>query len=260
MDVLGLGANMVKALRYWLQAVGLTKEPVTGKRDQQFTELGNLIYENDPYLEERGTLWLLQYQLASNQNLATAWYFFFNEFSMQEFTRDDFVTALKKYIGMQDAPEVANRSLENDFQCILSTYLPRSINDNKRISPENNIVCPFSELGLIDILNKKQKIYRKSIPSAATLNEWVVLAVIVDNAKGRREITLAELLRAPKNIGRVFNLDSITMLDALYNIERLGILKINRTAGLDVISIRSDLNFLECVKKFYASIVEREIG
>ncbi len=50
------------------------------------------------------------------------------------------------------------------------------------------------------------------------------------------------------------------MLDALYNIERLGILKINRTAGLDVISIRSDLNFLECVKKFYASIVEREIG
>lgn len=27
MDVLGIGANMVKALRYWLQAVGLTEEP-----------------------------------------------------------------------------------------------------------------------------------------------------------------------------------------------------------------------------------------
>ena len=26
MDVLGIGANMVKALRYWLQAVGLTEE------------------------------------------------------------------------------------------------------------------------------------------------------------------------------------------------------------------------------------------
>ena len=26
MDVLGIGSNMVKALRYWLQAVGLTKE------------------------------------------------------------------------------------------------------------------------------------------------------------------------------------------------------------------------------------------
>ena len=37
MDVLGIGANMVKALRYWLQAVGLTEEPTIGKRVQSFT-------------------------------------------------------------------------------------------------------------------------------------------------------------------------------------------------------------------------------
>ena len=42
---------------------------------------------------------------------------------------------------------------------------------------------------------------------------------------------------APCNIGRVFNLDAITMLDVLYEIERLGKIKINRTAGLDVIHI-----------------------
>ncbi len=77
MDVFGIGANMVKALRYWLQAVGLTQESATGKRTQNFTKLGALIYEHDPYFEERGTLWLLQYRLASNIELATAWYFFF---------------------------------------------------------------------------------------------------------------------------------------------------------------------------------------
>ena len=261
MDVLGLGANMVKALRYWLQAVGLTQEPVTGKRTQTFTELGNLIYEHDPYFEERGTLWLLQYRLASNRDLATAWYFFFNEFSMQEFTRDNFVTALKNYISMQDdATEIATRSLEEDFQCIVGTYLPRHRNDDKKISPENNIVCPFSELGLIDILNKRQKIFRKSIPPVVSLSPWIIFAVIIDNAIGRKEITLAELLRSPRNIGRVFNLDSIAMLDALYVVERLGLIKISRTAGLDVVSIRRELTFLECVKNFYISIDEREIG
>lgn len=31
MDVLGIGANMVKALRYWLQTVGLTYEPAREK-------------------------------------------------------------------------------------------------------------------------------------------------------------------------------------------------------------------------------------
>lgn len=62
-DELGIGSNMVKALRYWLQAVGLTTEPKTGRRVQSLTELGKVIYENDPYFEELGTLWLLQYHL-----------------------------------------------------------------------------------------------------------------------------------------------------------------------------------------------------
>ena len=48
-DVLGIGTNMVKALRYWLQAVGVTQEPATGRRVQTFTELGNQIYEHDRY-------------------------------------------------------------------------------------------------------------------------------------------------------------------------------------------------------------------
>ena len=61
MDVLGIGANMVKALRYWLQVIGLTVEPDKGKRSQSFTELGKLIYEHDAYIEELGTLYLLQY-------------------------------------------------------------------------------------------------------------------------------------------------------------------------------------------------------
>ena len=47
MDVLGIGTNMVKALRYWLQAVGLTTEMSGRKREQHFTELGKCIYEYD---------------------------------------------------------------------------------------------------------------------------------------------------------------------------------------------------------------------
>ncbi len=258
MDVLGIGANMVKALRYWLQAVGLTSEPSKGKRVQSFTDLGKLIYEHDTYIEELGTLYLLQYSLASKKEDATAWYFFFNEFSMSEFSREDFVAALQKYIKMNDAEtEYAIRSLNDDFQCIINTYLPRYKSNPSRVSPENNIDCPFGELGLVDTLNKRKKTYKKSIPASDTLNPYVILAVIADNAKGRREISLNELLTAPYNIGKVFNLDSITMLDVLYKIEKLGQIKINRTAGLDVITLQAEMSFLECVELFYASIDEQ---
>ena len=52
MDVLGIGSNMVKALRYWLQTVGLTTEPKSGRRTQRFTELGKAIFEHDRFIEE----------------------------------------------------------------------------------------------------------------------------------------------------------------------------------------------------------------
>ena len=263
MDVLGIGANMVKALRYWLQVVGLTQEPTKGRRVQAFTPLGKLIFDHDTYIEELGTLYLLQYQLAKQQSEATAWYFFFNEFSMSEFSREDYVEALQKYIKMsEDDSDVAICSLNDDFACIINTYLPRYKSNPAKISPENNIDCPFGELGLIDILNKRKKTYKKSIPAKDTLNPWVVLAVIVDNANGQKEISLNELLNAPCNIGRVFNLDSITMLDTLYKIERLGLIKINRTAGLDVITLETELDFLGCVEQFYKQIDEntQEVG
>ena len=198
----------------------------------------------------------MQYRLASQVDEATAWHFFFNEFSMSEFTRDDFVAALQKYIAMAGTDEVALRSLTDDFDCIVHTYLPRQKISSAKISAENNIDCPFGELGLLEVLNKKKNLYRKNIPLVETLNPFVVFAVIVDNAHGRRELSLNELLHAPCNIGRVFNLDSVAMLECLYEIEKLGLAKINRTAGLDVVNILQDVTFSDCVRRFYASTEE----
>lgn len=255
MDVLGLGSNMVKALRYWLQTVGLTSEPRSGKRIQSFTELGASVFNNDRYIEELGTLFLLQYKLASNRDEATAWYYFFNEFNVSEFSREDFVEALQKYIKMsEDGTDVAIRSLNEDFNCIINTYLPRSKSNPGQISPENNIDCPFGELGLIDVLSKTKKTYRKATPPVSMINPWVAFAIIMDQVNGRTEISLNELLTAPCNIGKVFNLDSISLINLLYEIEKIGMIKISRTAGLDVISILQSYSFQDCVNNYYSTI------
>ena len=255
MDVLGIGSNMVKALRYWLQAVGLTSEPNSGKRLQTLTELGQTIYENDRYIEEMGTLQLLQYKLASNKEDATAWYYFFNEFGMTEFTKEDFVVALQNYVYMnEEDSSVAIRSLNDDFACIINTYVPRYKSNPGKVSAENNIDCPLGELGMIDILNKEKKIYKKAIPSTTIFNPWIILAIIIDQAKDRKEINLNELLTAPCNIGRIFNLDAISMLDVLHKVERIDEIKIIRTAGLDIIRINRSRTFQECDDKYYESI------
>lgn len=256
MDVLGIGANMVKALRYWLQAVGLTEEPNAGQRYQTLTDFGKVVFEKDPYIEEIGTLWLLQYFLAKNKENATAWYYFFNEFNMTEFTNNEFVQSLQSYVTMEQE-QTAVRSLEDDFSCIVNTYVSRTKNVNAKVSPENIIDCPLGELGLIDVIKKNGpfSVYKKSIPAVDSINPWIALAVIYDQAENSQEVTLSTLLTSPNNIGRVYNLDAVTLVELLHRTERTGCVKIVRTAGLDYIKLENSYTFLDCVNKYYEEIV-----
>lgn len=261
MDVLGIGANMVKSLRYWLQAVGLTNELSKGRRIQELTDFGKLVHEHDPYTEELGTLYLLQYKLVTDQEMAPAWYYFFNEFTLSEFNREDFIEQIQNYLKMKDI-QVALRSLSDDFACIINTYVSKYKFNPSKDLPENNIICPLGELGLVDILGKERSniLYRKAKPSVSSFNPWVILAVISDQAKGREEISLNDLLNGKCNIGKVFNLDSICMLETLHEVEKTGEIKIIRTAGLDVIQLKNaKRTFTECVENYYADIERTNI-
>ena len=88
-------------------------------------------------------------------------------------------------------------------------------------------------------------------PYAESIDPWVALAVIMDQARDSSEIELNELLTGKKNIGKVFNLDVITMIDILHEIEKTGTIKIIRTAGLDIIRIEQKYTFNECVDHYY---------
>lgn len=251
MDVLGIGANMVKALRYWLMATKLTCEPKTGKKNQSLTDLGQIIYNNDPYMEEIGSIWLVHYMLSTNEEDATAWYIFFNEFNKTEFTVDDFHSSIVKYIRMKDDANMpSDRAIEDDFSCIVSTYVPRSKLNPTKIQPESNIDCPLGELGLVDVLNKRDGIYKKTSPKADMIPSLILLAAIIDNAEGK-QIRITSLQNDKCSIGRVFNLDSITLINSLYKLETLGYINVIRTAGLDVIDIRTDMTFIDCVQAYY---------
>lgn len=259
-DTLGIGSNMVKSLRYWMQATGITTEPSKGKRTQSFTEFGKLVAEHDPYLEEMGTLFFIHYKIMSQKSLATSWYYFFNLFKACEFTKEDFVKDLNKYILDETGEEGSERSLTDDFNCIIGTYVPRYELNPGKVSPENNIDCPLGELGLIKQIDHTKKIYKKMAPPVSSIDPWIVLAVIMENAGDRSDISLNELLNGVNNIGRVFNLDVVSMIDVLQNAEITGAIKIIRTAGLDIVRLEKKYTFLDCVKNYYRSVENDTLG
>ena len=48
--------------------------------------------------------------------------------------------------------------------------------------------------------------------------------------------------------------DAITMIDVLRKVEKIGEIKIIRTAGLDVIHLLNEHSFQECVENYYANL------
>jgi hypothetical protein len=256
MDELGIGANMVKSLRYWMQAVGLAEERLETRKIQVLTELGEILHKNDPYVEEMGTLCLLHYNLCTNLELATSWYFFFNVFSLRSFTKDDFVTALSGWYALINEDKVSPRSLGDDFDCIMHTYVSRERSGSTRVSPENNIDCPLGDLELIEPVGKKARVstYRKKNINKNALHPLIALAIILDQADGSNEVSIGMLLNAEGSVGRAFNLDTIALSSVLSELDALNRLKIVRTAGLDVVRITTNLTFAECVKEYYKSI------
>ncbi|MTI69247.1 MAG: DUF4007 family protein [Firmicutes bacterium] len=267
-DFLGIGTSMVKSLRYWLQAVGLTTEEREGNTiHQRFTPFGKIIMGNDKYMEEEGTLWYLHYKLASNKELATTWYWFFNVFNMNEFSKEEFVNSLDSYIryNLKDKP-VAMRSLEDDYNCLINTYLSRKKRyPNKKISPEENLDCPLGELNLLDIVDKKRKIIKKSKLRKDAIHPLIILSIIIDQYEKyeykneSKEIKIANLLNNPCNIGRIFNMNLNTLNHYLDRLQELRYITVTRTAGLDVINLRTDLDSLETLKKYYKEIGSLEV-
>lgn len=253
-DVLGIGPNMVKSLRYWLQATGLTNENISGKRIQTLTPFGGTVFENDKFIEEIGTLSLIHYNLVKNKDLATSWFYFFNEFSLSEFTKEDYLENIVNYIIQSGSKVPSLRSLEDDFNCIINTYLSKNNTDSAKESPENNIDSPLGELNLIMLIDKKKKIYKKNQINKDLLDPYIALAIISNESNNKKEINISSLQFDKCNIGKVFNLDSIFIAELLSDIEQIGEIKVVRTAGLDILRFNKDLNYEMYIEKYYETI------
>lgn len=264
MDELGIGSNMVKSLRYWLQATGVTSEAPDknrrGKRVQTLTDLGQLVFDHDLFLEDIGTLWVLHYELVNKKEFVPSWYFIFNELKMKSFTQDDFVRLIDNYsinvLGAEKAP--AARLSTDDFNCILGTYISKGSLQVARVSPESNIDCPFGELELLGVDSLKDKTYRKKPASLNLLPDYVVLYAILRYREAKRSdgsaLSLEELLNAPASPGKAFNLDTFLMLEVLRRLEGRGLLRVVRTAGLDEVRLESDMTPIECLSEHYKEV------
>lgn len=157
---LGVGKNMVSAIRYWMIAAGVLEDTEKGLVR---TALGKRLFGKggaDPYLEDDATIWLLHWRLASSPHRATSIFWFFNRFHKPEFSSTELLRSLSDFCKENVSARVAPATLKHDASLILRMYVRSRIDPSTPI--EETLDSPMALLGLIQPIAEGRQ-YR-SIP------------------------------------------------------------------------------------------------
>jgi len=156
MVAMGLGKNMVYALRFWMEVFGLAIQ--TEPRTLELTPFAHAIFAPDgldPFLEDPRTLWLLHWNLSVRpQDPLCAWDVLVNRWPKTEFTRSEALAAfLRESERQQGGKQHSATTLTQHFDVFLRTYVPGRSNTS---SVEESLDSPLVELALIEQVGERR--------------------------------------------------------------------------------------------------------
>lgn len=250
-QILGVGSKMVMAIRYWLITTGLAQERVVkNKHELVITQdFGRIIYNSDPYFEDIFTLYLMHYNIVSNKDFAIVWHLFFNTFEATIFTREEMQDVLIHELDKLIAAgcTFSESSVRDDCNSLVKMYL----NDESENNPDDNLGSPFAVLGLIKRSQSNKHCYEKAAPKYGDIDPLLILYIMIKNAK-EGHVSINALLNDENNIGKVLNLSRPMINEYLDQLRLKGYININRTAGLDMVYITTDMSAEAVMEKYYS--------
>lgn len=240
-DILGIGTNMVKSLKYWMSATCLIEE---NNRSITLSKFGELIDKYDPYLEDNFSWWLIHLKMILNIEDSYIYNLFFNKCTMKVFSKRDIFEQISQILN-NNKLEYSENILQDEVNMIIKTY---SI-DEKIDNPENNFICPLSELNLI----KKVDInaYERVKPDFRNLNYLIVYYLMIILSEDKDYLSIDDLIKLDNSPAKLLNLDKNLINEYLDEMKKQGLIVINRTAGLNMIYFTTKMSIDEIMKEHF---------
>lgn len=214
--LLGVGKNMVNAIRYWMQAFKLAVEQKRGGTSRAWLSSATpeahwLLADDgaDPFLEDPASLWLLHWWLLRPPCHAPSWWIAFHAFPHARFTEDQLIRTVEQYVAMAGW-EIAPGSIAKDVDCLTKMYAPRKTSTGSPGSFEDLLDCPFRELALLEASPDIARTWRFTEGPRPTLPPAVIAYACLDYASrfttAEGSITLGRLASEPGSPGLAFRL------------------------------------------------------
>lgn len=214
---IGVGKNMVRAIRFWgLAAKLITEDPQSANPRAPGTvptRLGFALFDAtgwDPFMEDPGTLWLLHWLLLAPRCRLPVWWIAFHDFHAVEFADADLEVAVTA--GLESAPGWKTprpSSVKKDITALLRTYGPAA--RSRRPHRDEMFDRPMRELNLIGSSAADGR-HRFTLGPKPTLPSAIAAYAVLDYISRTRPeagpgtITLSQLAREPGSPARAFKL------------------------------------------------------
>lgn len=209
---LGVGKNMVTAIKFWMKAFGMAG-------DDGPSELSTRLLSDDgwdPYLEDIGSLWLLHYHLVKEKHNSIASIIFNElrdrtpEFNVHNYT--GFITSEKINAN--------TKTLERDFSTFLRNYRDK---ESDEIDDLSGLLSDLQLVGMTKVDpkdetdRKARKVYFIERKKRTALPAPILLYAILDSIPDQLSLSLPVLM---DEVGKTFALDRDGMLELLQEVTK----------------------------------------
>ena len=243
-DKIGLGRVMIKALRYWADASGLTvEEKVQGGIAEARTPLFDLLATNDRYFQKPGSLLLLHRNIALNEEKATAWYWAFNEMDRMSFSKEEFVDGLHYYLAVNEMT-IKKATVDKEFNCFKKFDI--------RMAMDEDTYPLFAPLHLLRV-NEEKKFEKAYLTKSEMPLFILVYAIAMDNpeeSSHRGQISIDKLMEEKRQVGKYFPMRYSKLIDMLLEAENKKLLTLNNNFGNRFIEF-SNVQYEELLNEYY---------
>ena len=269
MVILGVGKNMVRSIRFWVEAEKMAKP--NGKGEFAVRPLGEMLLGDcglDPYLEDIQTLWLIHWNLSTRiKDPIFAWDFLMNRWYEPEIFPSLALKAFEKEAALQER-KLSKVTLKQHLDIFIHTYVPtRGI---KGAVLEENLDSPLIELDLIRQIGersineqdgKREPVYTFNREPKPSITQPLFAYCLNDfwNARFADESTLAfrQVAYGHGSPGQVFKLPEPEILEYLTKIEFItnGALSFQESAHLRQVRRHENLDWTDLLNSIYQAEV-----
>jgi hypothetical protein len=251
---LGVGKNMAEAIRYWTVASKLARPGVRSRESRvlplHLTNLGELLIECDPYLEDRTTLWLLHIGLATNRDDAPAWYWLFNESEPKLWTNELLAAEFGDWLEDEyPGQSISDLLVRREIACLVRTYAVGDVPRTALLEEEQ--VSPLTDLALLRRTTRSQVTLNFG---AAKVPRGVFQYTLFRYAqrKGDEVYSLDELRWARESPGRLLCLDTRALQQHLHDLAEPGPVTVQLSQGVGLRNVAVKCGFeTEVIKSIF---------